>query len=141
MKTFNTESNETLRAEDMNGARIELLTAWSDFETCEHIASNAIIKAYNAHKFKFATNAPTSGADMFDAMPYTSTSDYAAVWWCNSTCYSNLCRAWQFVGVALAYTNDYTEPRAVLVWCEYNATGDEVRYVYEVIGDSVGTVV
>lgn len=140
MTTFENESNKTLRAEDMNGARIELLTEWSDFEGCEHIANNAIIKAYNAHKFKFATNAPTSGADMFDAMPYTSTSDYAAAWWCNGTCYNSLCRAWHLEGVALAYTNDYTEPRAVFVWCEYNTDGDEVRDVYEVAGNSIGTV-
>lgn len=140
MTTFENESNKTLRAEDMNGARIELLTDWTDFEACEHIANNAIIKAYSAHKFKFATNAPTSGADMFDAMPYTSTSDYAAAWWCNCTCYNTLSPSWHFVGVALAYTNDYTQPRAVLVWRIFNDDGEEVRDVYEVAGDSVGTV-
>lgn len=132
MTTFETESNKTLRAEDMNDAHIELLTAWADFEECEHIANKAIIKAYNAHKFKFATNAPTSGANMFDAMPYTSTSDYAAAWWCNGTCYNNLCPAWHFVGVALAYTNDYTQPRAVFIWRIFNDDGEEVRTVYEV---------
>lgn len=140
MTTFETEKNKTKRVEDMNGARIELLTNWTEFEECERIANNAIIKAYNAHKFKFATNAPTSGADMFDVMPYTSTSDYAAIWWCNGTCYNTNCHAWHFVGVALAYINDYTQPRAVLVWCEYNNAGDEVRDVYEVADDSVGTV-
>ena len=140
MKTFKTENNKTLRAEDMNGARIELLTDWVDFEACEHIANNAIIKAYNAHEFKFATNAPTSGANMFDSMPYTSSSDYAAAWWCNGTCYKNLFHAWHFVGVALAYTNDYTQPRAVLVWRIFDDDGEEVRDVYEVAGDSVGTV-
>lgn len=140
MTTFENESNKTLRAEDMNGARIELLTDWSDFEACEQVANNAIIKAYNAHKFKFATNAPTSGADMFDAMPYTSTSDYAAAWWCNGTCYNTLSPWWHFVGVALAYTNDYTQPRAVLVWRIFDDAGEEVRDVYEVAGDSVGTV-
>lgn len=78
MTTFETETNKTLRAEDMNGARIEILTDWTDFEACEHVANNAIINAYNAHKFKFATNAPTSGATMFDAMPYTSTRQQRA---------------------------------------------------------------
>lgn len=140
MTTFETESNKTLRVKDMNDARIELLTDWADFETCEQIANNAIIKAYNAHKFKFATNAPTSGADMFDSMPYTSSSDYAAAWWCNGTCYNNLSPWWHFIGVALAYTSDYTQPRAVLVWRIFNDDGEEVRDVYEVAGDSVGTV-
>lgn len=141
MTTFENESNKTLRAEDLNGARIELLIDWSDFEACEHIANNAIIKCYNKGCFKFNHGAaPRSGADMFDAMPYTSTSDYAAAWWCNGTCYNYMCYAWHLVGVALAYTNDYTQPRAVLVWRIFNDDGEEVRDVYEVAGDSVGTV-
>lgn len=122
---------------DCNGNVIYLLTTWEDgspnaYERAHSIANAATAEAWRAGLFKFPAGKPATAADFFDELPYTSSSDFAAVWNCSRDVVRASNSALHLEGVALAFVNDYTEPRAVLVWREYNATGDEVRDVYEV---------
>lgn len=145
MKNYiNNKDKKDMRL-DFNGNVIYLLTTWEDgspnaYERAHSIANAATAEAWRAGLFKFPAGKPATAADFFDEMPYTSSSDFAAVWNCSRDVVRASNSALRLEGVALAFVNDYTEPRAVLVWREYNATGDEMRDVYEVAGDSVGTI-
>ena len=145
MKTFYENKNNKYKEVDTNGNTIYLLTTWEDgspnaWEDANKLAKAATAEAWRAGLFRFTAEKPATAADFFEELPYTSTSDFAAVWNCSCNVVRASDSALHLEGVSLAFVNDYTEPRAVFVWCEYNATGDEVRYVYEVAGDSVGTV-
>ena len=137
MKTFYENKNNKYKEVDTNGNTIYLLTTWEDgspnaWEDANKLAKAATAEAWRSGLFKFMARKPATAADFFDELPYTSTSDFAAVWNCSCNVVRASDSALHLEGVSLAFVNDYTEPRAVFVWCEYNATGDEVRYVYEV---------
>lgn len=137
MKTFYENKNNKYKKVDTNGNTIYLLTTWEDgspnaWEDANKLAKAATAEAWRAGLFKFPAGKPATAADFFDELPYTSTSDFSAVWNCSRKVVRASNSALHLEGVALAFVNDYTEPRAVLVWREYNATGDEVRDVYEV---------
>lgn len=122
---------------DCNGNVIYLLTTWEDgspnaYERAHSIANAATAEAWRAGLFKFPAGKPATAADFFDELPYTSTSDFAAVWNCSRAVARWNDPAQHFIGVALAFVNDYTEPRAVFVWRVVNSHGDELRTVYEV---------
>lgn len=71
---------------------------------------------------------PRTAAEFFDGMPYTSTSDFAAVWARGSWQISRRNdRALRLDGIAL------TDAHAVAVWTRYDENGDEVGTEYETI--------
>lgn len=70
---------------------------------------------------------PRTSAEFFDAMPYTSTSDFAAVWACNWSIRNRKDKHLHFDGIAL------TDGTAVAVWTRYNENGDEIATEYEKI--------
>lgn len=71
---------------------------------------------------------PRTSAEFFDGMPYTSTSDFAAVW---AGCNWEICRrddkSLHLEGIAL------TDDDAVGVWTRYGENGDEIATEYEII--------
>lgn len=111
---------------------LNLLTEWdNDFK---YLVNTKRAKSAAARLFKSGVlvfeygDKPRTVAEFFDGMPYTSTSDFAAVWAC---CNWQISRrgnsALRFEGVAL------TDRHAVAVWTRYDDNGKEVETVYEVI--------
>ena len=132
MKTFYENKNNKYKEVDTNGNTIYLLTTWEDgspnaWEDANKLAKAATAEAWRSGLFKFMARKPATAADFFDELPYTSTSDFAAVWNCSRDVVRASNSALHLEGVALAFVNDYTEPRTVFVWCEYNSNGDEMR--------------
>lgn len=131
---------------DCNGNVIYLLTTWEDgspnaWEDANKLANAATAWAWRYMLFNFNGARPASAADFFDELPYTSTSSFAAVWNVSRDVTRADNSALHLKGVALGFVNDYTAPRAVFLWREYNADGDEVRDVYEVAGDCPKNVI
>lgn len=128
-----------------NNNRIDLLKDWHGgthcdaiFEKLEAVANNAIIKCYKNGVFNFINGEPPrNGADMFDCMPYTDTSDFAAAWVCNWEITNTANPSQRLKGVALGRISDIPTcaPRAVLFWQDENG-GD----LFEVIGDELPTL-
>lgn len=146
MKTFIKNTDKKEMQLDCSGNVIYILTTWEDgspnaWENANKLANAATAWAWGYMLFKFKGARPASAADFFDELPYTSTSAFAAVWNVSREVTRADNPALHLKGVALAFVNDYTQPRAVLVWREYNADGDEVRDVYEVAGDCPKNVI
>lgn len=72
---------------------------------------------------------PRTASEFFGGMPYTSTSDFAAIWaGCNWEIFKREDAALNLDGIAID-----DRGRAVAVWTRY-ANGEEVATEYEIIG-------
>lgn len=70
---------------------------------------------------------PRTASEFFEGMPYTSSSDFAAVWaGCNWQISRRGCAALNLDGIAIDDTG-----RAVYVWTRYDKNGEEVATEYE----------
>ena len=110
---------------------LQLLRDWGS--GCDYEKNTARARSAAARLFKSGVlvfehgNKPRTAAEFFEAMPYTSTSDFAAVWVCNwqisreDDCYLDL------DGIAL------TDGNAVAVWTRYNNDGDEIATNYQIL--------
>ena len=68
---------------------------------------------------------PRTAAEFFDGMPYTSTSDFAAVWACCNWEIKNKYKPATLDGIAIDENG-----RAVAVWTLYDENGDEIGTDY-----------
>ena len=109
---------------------LQLLREWGsgcEYEKSEKRARSAAARLFKSGVLVFEHgNKPRTAAEFFEAMPYTSTSDFAAVWVCNwqisrkDDCFLYL------DGIAL------TDKNAVAVWTRYS-NGDEIATEYEIL--------
>ena len=115
---------------------LQLLRDWSNgcFDETEYTRNERRAKRAAARLFLSGNlifeygEKPRTSAEFFDAMPYTSTSDFAAVWaGCNWQISRRGDRARHLDGIAL------TDDNAVAVWTRYNENGDEIATEYEKI--------
>lgn len=114
---------------------LQLLRDWSNgcFDEMEYTRNERRAKRAAARLFLSGNlifecgEKPRTSAEFFDAMPYTSTSDFAAVWACNWSIRNRKDKYLHFDGIAL------TDGTAVAVWTRYNENGDEIATEYEKI--------
>lgn len=114
---------------------LQLLRDWSnnrhdpkEYEKNEQRARKAAARLFNSGVLVFERgDKPRTASEFFDCLPYTSTSDFAAVWDCSYQISRLNDRALHFVGIALSDCN------AVAVWERFDANGYEIGTEYEII--------
>lgn len=110
---------------------LQLLRDWGS--GCEYEKNTARARSAAARLFKSGVlvfeygNKPRTAAEFFEAMPYTSTSDFAAVWVCNWQISRRYDSNLYLDGIAL------TDGNAVAVWTRYNDDGDEIATDYQIL--------
>lgn len=110
---------------------LQLLRDWGS--GCEYEKNTARARSAAARLFKSGVlvfehgNKPRTAAEFFEAMPYTSTSDFAAVWVCNWQISRRYDSNLYLDGIAL------TDGNAVAVWMKYSNDGDEIATEYEIL--------
>lgn len=112
------------------GGGLLLLTDWSHGSTYEQNEARAKAAARRVYRQLIieAGSPPRSAADFADGMPYTSSSDFAAIWLVNNQARKRGAGRVYLEGVAL---NDMGAP--VAVYTEYNEAGEEVKTIYEYV--------
>lgn len=120
-----------MKKEHFNTANgLQLLRDWGS--GCEYQQNTKRAGSAAARLFKSGVlvfehgNKPRTAAEFFEAMPYTSTSDFAAVWVCNWQISRRDNNALRLEGIAL------TDNNAVTVWTRYNDDGDEIATDYQI---------
>lgn len=115
---------------------LQLLCDWSggcynqnEYTKNEGRAKRAAARLFRSGALVFECGEkPRTAAEFFDGMPYTSTSDFAAVWaGCNWQISRRGDKARHLDGIAL------TDDNTVAVWTRYNGNGDEIATEYEKI--------
>ena len=110
---------------------LQLLRAWGggcEYENNEKWARSAAARLFKSGVLVFEHgNKPRTAAEFFEAMPYTSTSDFAAVWVCNWQISRRYDSNLYLDGIAL------TDKNAVAVWTRNNDDGDEIATEYEIL--------
>lgn len=111
---------------------LQLLRDWAS--GCEYQKNTERARSAAARLFKSGVlvfehgDKPRTVAEFFGGMPYTSSSDFAAVWArCNWQISRRNNSALRLDGIALADCN------AVAVWTRYNEDGDEIATEYETL--------
>ena len=110
---------------------LQLLRDWGS--GCDYEKNTARARSAAARLFKSGVlvfehgDKPRTAAEFFEAMPYTSTSDFAAVWVCNWQISRRDNNALHLDGIAL------TDKNAVAVWTRYNDDGDEIATDYQIL--------
>ena len=110
---------------------LQLLRDWG--RGCDYEKNTARARSAAARLFKSGVlvfelgDKPRTAAEFFEGMPYTSTSDFAAVWVCNWQISRRDNNALCLDGIAL------TDGNAVAVWTRYNDDGDEIATEYKIL--------
>lgn len=110
---------------------LQLLRNWG--YGCEYQKNTVRARRAAARLFKSGVlvfehgGKPRTAAEFFEAMPYTSTSDFAAVWVCNWQISRRDNNALRLDGIAL------TDSNAVTVWTRYNDDGYEIATDFQIL--------
>lgn len=110
---------------------LQLLRDWGsgcEYEKNEKRARSAAARLFKSGVLVFEHGyKPRTAAEFLEAMPYTSTSDFAAVWVCNWQISRKDDCGLYLDGIAL------TDNNAVTVWTRYNDDGAEIATDYQIL--------